>query len=272
AALTVEETRESPLGQRLDRLFRQGMPVVLAGGALVTIAGILWGGPPLAQLAVGASVAVAAVPEGLPLLAGVSEAAVARRLDTRSALVRRLTAVEALGRVDVVCSDKTGTLTRGKLELTAIDDLQTTIDISSELPGRAASVLLAAGLASPPPDSPDALAHPTDGAVLAAAQRAGLESQLVAPRSGEAPFDPVRSLHATAVSGRVLVKGAAEAVAPRCDRIAVPDGSARSLDENGRRALLERAESLSADGLRVLMVADGDAKTPVEDPRKLTAL
>jgi P-type E1-E2 ATPase len=105
AALAVEETKESPLGQRLDRLFRQGMPVVIAGGALVTIAGILWGGAPMAQLTVGASVAVAAVPEGLPLLAGVSEAAVARRLAARSALVRRLTAVEALGRVDVVCSD-----------------------------------------------------------------------------------------------------------------------------------------------------------------------
>ncbi len=272
AALTVEETKASPLGQRLDRLFRQGMPVVVAGGALVAIAGILWGGSPLAQLAVGASVAVAAVPEGLPLLAGVSEAAVARRLATRSALVRRLTAVEALGRVDVVCSDKTGTLTRGKLELTAIDDLQGTTDFSSTLPDGAARVLLAAGLASPPPNSPDALAHPTDGAVLAAAQRAGLESQLGAPRRGEAPFDPARSLHATAVSDRVLVKGAAEAVAPRCDRITGPDGAARPLDENGRQRLLERAESLSADGLRVLMVAEGQAKTSVEDPRKLMAL
>ena len=271
AALAVEQTRESPLGQRLDRLFRQGMPVVVAGGALVTLAGILWGGSPLAQLAVGASVAVAAVPEGLPLLAGVSEAAVARRLATRSVLVRRLTAVEALGRVDVVCSDKTGTLTRGKLEVTAIDDLQETTGVS-RLTDRAAHVLLASGLASPRPDSPDALAHPTDGAVLAAVQRAGLEKQLGARRRDEAPFDPARSLHATAVSDRVLVKGAAEAVAPRCESIAASDGSARPLDEDGRNALLERAEALSAEGLRVLMVAEGGAKTSVQDPGKLTAL
>jgi calcium-translocating P-type ATPase len=272
AALTVEETRESPLGRRLDRLFRQGMPVVVAGGALVTIAGILWGGAPLAQLAVGASVAVAAVPEGLPLLAGVSEAAVAQRLATRSALVRRLTAVEALGRVDVVCSDKTGTLTRGTLEVTAVDDLQRTAQISSELPARAARVLVAAGLASPAPDSPDAHAHPTDGSVLAAVERAGLEDQLRAPRRDEAPFDPTRALHATAVSDRVLIKGASEAVAPRCARIVGSDGSARQLDARGRSALLARAEALSADGLRVLMVAEGGPKTSVEDPRELTAL
>jgi calcium-translocating P-type ATPase len=272
AAIAVEETRESPLGERLDQLFKQGMPVVLAGGALVTIAGIAWGGAPLAQLAIGASVAVAAVPEGLPLLAGVSEAAVARRLATRSALVRRLTAVEALGRVDVVCSDKTGTLTRGTLEVTAIDDLQRTTGISSELPDRAAHVLMAAGLASPPPDSPDALAHPTDAAVLAAAKRAGLESELGAPRKSEAPFDPARSLHATSVRDRVFVKGAAEAVVPRCEWITAPDGSATPLDETGQRELLERAEALSADGLRVLMVAEGPAETQVDDPRKLTAL
>jgi cation-transporting P-type ATPase I len=272
AALAVEETRESPLGQRLDHLFRQGMPVVVAGGALVTIAGILWGGAPLAQLAVGASVAVAAVPEGLPLLAGVSEASVARRLVTRHALVRRLTSVEALGRVDVVCSDKTGTLTRGKLEVTAIDDLKRTTEISSGMPDRAARVLLAAGLASPPRDSPDALAHPTDGAVLAAVERAGLQDDLGTPRRAEAPFDPARSLHATAVSDRVLIKGAAEAVAPRCERIAGPNGSPQPLDESGRQVLLERAESLSANGLRVLMVAEGPAKTSVEDPRGLTAL
>ncbi len=272
AALAVEETRGSPLGQRLDRLFRQGMPVVVAGGALVTIAGILWGGAPLAQLTVGASVAVAAVPEGLPLLAGVSEAAVARRLATRSALVRRLTAVEALGRVDVVCSDKTGTLTRGRLEVTIIDDLERTTAISSRLPDGAAGVLLAAGLASPPPDSPDALAHPTDGAVLAAVRLAGLQSELGAPRMSEAPFDPARSLHATAVSDRVLVKGAAEEVAPRCERIIGHGGSPQHLDDDRRQGLLERAEALSAEGLRVLMVAEGSAKASVEDPRKLTAL
>jgi len=65
---------------------------------LVTLGGVLWGRPLVPQLALGASVAIGAVPEGLPLLAGVAQAAVARRLSSRKALVRRLAAVEALGR------------------------------------------------------------------------------------------------------------------------------------------------------------------------------
>src|SRR5213076_215176 len=105
------------LGARLSDMLRQALPVAVAGGAIVTAAGALWGQPLLPQLAIGASVAIAAVPEGLPLLAGVGEAAVARRLAGRRALVRRLAAVEALGRVDVACADKTGTLTEGRLAL-----------------------------------------------------------------------------------------------------------------------------------------------------------
>jgi calcium-translocating P-type ATPase len=272
AALAVEDTRESPLGERLDLLFRQGMPAVVGGGLLVAVAGIAWGGPPLAQLAVGASVAVAAVPEGLPLLAGVTEAAVARRLASRSALVRRLSSSESLGRVDIVCADKTGTLTRGELAVTLIDDLEESTAFERRLRDRARAVLLAAALASPAPGSPDALAHATDGAVLEAAARAGLDDELEVSRHGEAPFDPVRPLHATAVARRVCVKGAAEAVVTRCTHAAGAEGSARSLDEPAREALLERAEELSAQGLRVLMVAEGSPDASVEDPQGLRAL
>ncbi len=272
AALAAQDTGESPLTARLDRLFKQGLPVVVLGGALVTVAGIAWGGAPLTQLAVGASVAVAAVPEGLPLLAGVSEAAVARRLAERSALVRRLSAVEALGGVDVVCCDKTGTLTRGKLAVTVIDDLRDTSEAANRLGDRATQVLLTAALASPPPDSPDALAHPTDAAVLAAAERAGLTQRLSAARRDEAPFDPVRSLHVTAVQGRVCVKGAAEAMTPRCASATGRDGKAQALDQRQRHALLDRAEALSSQGLRVLMVAEGSDATDLNNPRELTAI
>ncbi len=272
AALAVEDSRESPLGARLDRLFRQGLPVVVLGGILVTVTGIAWGGAPLTQVAVGASVAVAAVPEGLPLLAGVSAAAVARRLANRSALVRRLSSVEALGGVDIVCCDKTGTLTQGKLALTVIDDLRDISEAAGKLNDRGARVLLTAALASPPPDSPDALAHPTDAAVLAAATRSALTDQLSVRRRAEVPFDPVRPLHATAIRGRICVKGAAEEVAQRCSRAAGGRSASQTLDDHQRRALLERAEALSARGLRVLMVAEGPAGASVDDPQGLTAI
>jgi cation-transporting P-type ATPase I len=274
AALAVEDTRESPLGRRLDDLFRQGLPIVVGGGLLVTLAGIGWGGSLLTQLAVGASVAVAAVPEGLPLLAGVAEASVARRLAARSALVRRLASVESLGRVDVVCCDKTGTLTCGELATTMIDDLARTAEIGEDvgsLPASVREVLLIAAIASPEPDSPDAFAHATDGAVLSAATRVGLEKPLAAERLAEEPFDPVRPLHATVTRERICVKGAAETIVPRCTRTAVGGGSPVSLDDRGRAQLLERAQSVAARGLRVLMVADGPADVASGDHRGLTA-
>jgi calcium-translocating P-type ATPase len=272
AALAVEDTRESPLGERLDRLFRQGMPAVIGGGVLVAVAGIAWGGPPLAQLAVGASVAVAAVPEGLPLLAGVAEAAVARRLAGRSALVRRLSSSESLGRVDIVCADKTGTLTRGELAVTMVDDLSEPVELDGEPTDRAREVLLAAALASPAPGAPDALAHATDEAVLEAAAGAGVREELEVERRDEAPFDPVRPLHATALADRICVKGAPEAVVIRCARVRRADGSLVRLDARGRRALVQRAEELAGQGLRVLMVAEGSPEESVEDPQRLTAL
>src|SRR5207248_4875485 len=96
------------------------LPVAAVGGAAVLGAGIFWGRPLLSQLSVGASIALAVVPEGLPLLAGTGQVGVARRLARRRALLRRLSAVEALGRVDVACTDKTGTLTEGRLALAAV--------------------------------------------------------------------------------------------------------------------------------------------------------
>src|SRR5207302_1548583 len=92
-----------------------GLPIAAVGGATVLVSGMLWGRSLVSQLSVGASIALAVVPEGLPLLAGTGQVGVARRLARRRALLRRLSAVEALGRVDVACTDKTGTLTEGRL-------------------------------------------------------------------------------------------------------------------------------------------------------------
>ncbi|HEX4804254.1 MAG TPA: HAD-IC family P-type ATPase, partial [Conexibacter sp.] len=271
AALALHETRESPLGERLNRLFRQGLPLVAAGGALVTLAGVLWGGRLTARLALGASVAIAAVPEGLPLLAGVAEAAVARRLSRRGALVRRLAAVEALGRVDVACADKTGTLTQGRLALRLVASAEAEAEADGALAPALLDVLRAAAQASPHPRAGDAAAHPTDVAIVEGAERAGLRDDVRAPRAEEAPFDPARAFHAGRVDGRLCVKGAPEVLALRCAHV-LRDGRRRPLGEAARRGLLERAEQLAARGLRVLMVAEGDRTASLDDPAELTAL
>jgi calcium-translocating P-type ATPase len=271
AALAAETDRQSPLDERLSRMLRDGLPWIVGGGLAVTVAGVLWGRPPLQQLALGASVAIAAVPEGLPLLAGTAEAAVARRLAERNALVTRLSAVEALGRVDVACVDKTGTLTTGTPVVTLVADPFADQAPPERLPPPLKDVLRAAAMASPSPDAIDAHAHPTDVAVLAAAAAAGVVNG-PAKRQAETRFDPVRAFHATLADGHVWVKGAAETLAERCTFVRAADGNVKKLTAAGRRRLLERAAELAASGLRVLLVAEGDGNGSVAEPANLTAL
>ncbi|MFZ1994892.1 MAG: cation-transporting P-type ATPase, partial [Solirubrobacteraceae bacterium] len=271
AALASIEPARGVLDRRLNRLVRQSVPVIAGGAALIGLAGIIWRRPIASQLALAASIATAVVPEGLPLLAGVSEAAVARRLAGRNALVRRLSAVEALGRVDIACSDKTGTLTAGRLELTGVEPFL------ADGRGRPASraereaILLTAALASPHPDAPDAGSHPTDLAVIAGAEKAGLAQAIRAPRSAEVPFEPARSFHASVVDNDLMVKGAAEALIERCNSVR-RDGRPVPIDHDDRRQMLEQAERLAGRGLRVLMVAEGPGSMSAEDPNDLVAL
>jgi len=271
AALALDETVASPLGVRLNRMLRQVLPLAGIGGLIVLASGIVRGQPLLAQLAIGASIAIAAVPEGLPLLAGVGEAAVARRLAGHQALVRRLSAVEALGRVDVACTDKTGTLTEGRLALSLVASIDEQAEPTTKLPGNLHNVLLVAGLATPHPDAPDASAHPTDIAVVQGARAAGIEEELRVEREAEVPFDPVRSFHAALARGHLSVKGATEELVPRCDWVQ-SGGDRHALDDSGRQALYDRAQGLAERGLRVLMVAEGAPTAPPDDPRGLTAL
>jgi len=271
AALAMDEAQESPLGARLSAMLSQILPVAVAGGALVTGVGVLRGAALLPQLALGVTIAIAAVPEGLPLLAGVGEAAVARRLAGRHALVRRLGAVEALGRVDVACTDKTGTLTEGRLAVRLVADLEHEAAPDNALAVGLGAILEAAALASPHAEGTDAAAHPTDVAVMRAATEAGLGDLLRAERTAEAPFDPARSFHAAVALGRLHVKGAAEVLAARCGGVRV-GGQEQPLDEAGRARLRGRAEELASRGLRVLMVAEGAPSGAVEDPQNLVAL
>lgn len=270
AALRVDEGKGSPLDARLAQLLQQILPLAVAGGAVVTTSGFLRTRTFLPALAVGATIAVAAVPEGLPLLTQVSEAGVARRLASRNALTRRLPAIEALGRVDVVCTDKTGTLTQGHLALSLLTDADHEAALPGKLPDDLREVLLTAALASPRPDGADATSHPTDVAVTRAAEEAGLGNELRQVREAEVPFDPVRAFHATSIHGRLCVKGAPEALIPRCTQVR-QQGKDTRLTEEGRAKLLARTRELANQGLRVLMVAEGTADTP-DDPRGLVAL
>jgi magnesium-transporting ATPase (P-type) len=270
AALAESQDAQSPLDLRLAKMLVRALPWVAASGLAVTAAGAVRGRSLIAQLALGVSVAVAVVPEGLPLIAGVAEAAVAQRLARRQALVTRLSAVEALGRVDVACVDKTGTLTKGTLALTLVADNAEAQAPPTKLRPALRDVLRAATIACPSPDALDASSHPTDVAVLDGARQAGLGDGL-GEREAEAPFDPTRGFHATLANGRLSLKGAVEVLAERCGYVRLGNRD-QPLADASRRRLLERAAALADQGLRVLLVAEGPASASVEDPTGLTAL
>ncbi|WP_165423864.1 cation-translocating P-type ATPase [Ktedonosporobacter rubrisoli] len=306
AALVQDEDQPDPLSVRLSRLLRIFLPISVVGGASVIISGLLWGRPLLTILATGATISLAAVPEGLPLLSMVGEAGVARRLAERKSLVRHLSAIEALGRVTVACADKTGTMTEGRLQLSLLATLdeqalpfQHTQSVSSKggrhiegallpspatptnssleytpssrLPAEMSHILLTAALASPHPDAPDAGIHPTDRAVVQGALAAGLGKQIHLQHEEELSFDPSRSFHATLTHGRVCIKGAPEVVLNHCSQV-MRHGQKQPLDEAGKQAWLVRSQQLAQWGLRLLMVAEGPPNTALDHPEGLTAL
>ncbi|WP_306326916.1 HAD-IC family P-type ATPase [Streptomyces venezuelae] len=285
AALLDDRREPTPLQRRLASLGRVLAAVTLALCVLVFALGLVRG-LPLGTMAVTAiSLAVAAVPESLPAVVTLALALGARRMVARHALVRRLPAVETLGSVSVLATDKTGTLTEGRMVVQHVwtpsvsaevrgvgyePEGEVLIDGSrAEVDGLAPvrELLTVTALCNDadlrPPDAgtPDgrwtALGDPMEAALLAAAAKSGCpgQAELAAtrPRIGELPFDSLRkrmtTLHADA-QGRVLVclKGAPEAV---LDPAVLVDGP-----ETLNRARREAAD-LAARGDRVLAVASG---------------
>jgi cation-transporting ATPase I len=259
---------------RLYLLTRRSLPVSLLAGAALLGGGALRGRPLRATIGEGVGLAVAAVPEGLPIVATVAQLGAARRLSRRGALVRNTSTVEALGRVDVLCFDKTGTLTEGRLALESVVAGHGREPVDALSPeGRA---VLAAGLrASPLPRGRQLLPHPTDQAVVDGAALAGVGTgtgdggwELVA----DVPFEPARGYHAalgrTDRGLRVAVKGAPEVVLPRC--AAWRDGGGtRPLDEASRAELVAAVERYGRTGYRILAVAERPASRtgPLTDER-----
>ncbi|MBZ4019808.1 cation-translocating P-type ATPase [Streptomyces purpurogeneiscleroticus] len=226
---------------RLQELTRKALPLTFAGGAAVAGLSLLRGRPIRQAIGGGVAVAVAAVPEGLPLVATVAQLAAARRLSRRGILVRTPRALEALGRVDTVCFDKTGTLTENRLRAVRVATADGTLCRPDD--EEAVDVLRLAGRACPPEteDTAGRQAHATDEAVLAAAPA----DPDWTPTAG-LPFEASRGYTAAigeAGNGSCLlvVKGAPETVLDAC--VGLPAEAT------------EWAQSLAGEGLRVLAVA-----------------
>jgi cation-transporting ATPase I len=247
---------------RLEELTTMVTPAAVLAGLGVLGAGLARGHPMTEVLSGGVSLAVAAVPEGLPLLATAAQQASARRLARRGVVVRNVRAIEALGRVDVVCADKTGTLTLGRIRVKVVSDGRRDEPPSEVMAGRR-RVLAMARAATPDPDSARRLPHPTDRAILYAVDDAGLSRRAEFgdwQRVSELPFEPGRGFHATlgdTADGRIVaVKGAPEVLLPRCAYLGGSrKGPVRATNEDHRR-WQRKAEELASTGLRLLAVAE----------------
>jgi Ca2+-transporting ATPase len=251
-AASLQETEEvrTPLQRRLTRFGKNVSVAVLAICAVVFVAGLARGEPPLLIFLVAVSLAVAAIPEALPAVVTISLALGARKLVAKQALVRRLPAVETLGSVTYVCSDKTGTLTLNRMRVEAYY-CDGALRRAPEAGGLWGELLLAMALSNDAGHGPTGaiVGDPTEVALVAAAREAGvdkakLERRLA--RVAELPFDSERkcmtTVHRDPAGGFVaFTKGAVEAVLAHAQDVRPP--------------LLDVGERMAADGLRVLAVA-----------------
>lgn len=248
--------------QRLDALTRLTIPLAAGGGLAVGAAALLRGSDARNLMSTMTSLSVAAVPEGLPMLATLAQLGAADRLSRVGALVRNPHAVEALGRVDIVCADKTGTLTEGTIALEQVCDGDTAQAVD-ELDDHHRDVLAAALRASPSTEDGRArLPHLTDRAIVDGARRAGVGSHDGADhwqRLHQLPFAPSRGFHAGLANHNertlLSVKGAPEIILRRCSHWQRRDTPV-PLSDDAVTQLLRRSETLAETGLRVLAVAE----------------
>jgi cation-transporting ATPase I len=278
ASASRRDPMQSGVEQRLKTLINLTGPIALGAGVGVIGGGLLRGRKLADLVGSGVSLAVASVPEGLPLLATAAQLAAAERLGKRGALVRNARSIEALGRVDVLCVDKTGTLTEGRIELSSVSD-GTREEPIDQITGARLHVLAAGMRATPDAKSPIAQKDPTDSALLRGAHKNALSVDYGCEhwsRRSELSYEAGRSYHAvlgeTVHGARLSVKGAPEAILPQCSRWKRGDEIV-SLDATTLQQLADCASSLARRGLRVLAVAERSVpKDDRLDPERLVGL
>jgi len=297
------EAQVTPLQRRLDHLGRRLAVLTIAIAVLVAVLGLVVGQDPRRMIETAIALGVAAIPEGLPIVATIALARGMWLLARRNALVDRLPAVETLGATQVIFTDKTGTLTENRMTLTRLvtepgehrlDEAEGTIDGEAygDDPGDLDDVVRrlletgalctnaeASGVAPAGRDDGEEPAQeasqqgdPTELALLRGAAMVGIRrGELLdqQPEEREVAFDAelmlMATFHRRDGAYRVAVKGAPGAVLERCDTVATSDGD-QALGDEERSGWLERSEKMAGEGLRVLGIATKAADDVDEEP------
>jgi Ca2+-transporting ATPase len=291
---TVEISR-TPLQENLDKVGRALAMIALAVVAIIVALGVVRGQPFVEMFLFGIALAVAAVPEALPAVVTISLAIGVKNMARRNVLVRRLPAVETLGSTAVICTDKTGTLTKGEMTVRKICLDYQMVEVSGsgyEPTGRfhvegsvieptegLRLLLQAAVLASDAQLIHDTsggrwqiTGDPTEAAMVVAAAKAGIEKAALEaqyPRVHEIPFTSEKkrmtTLHSLSKGQVAYSKGAPEVILDACTLALAASGES-SLDRTGKEAILAMGQQMADQALRVLAVAykpdvvNGDAE------------
>ncbi|NUM45231.1 MAG: cation-translocating P-type ATPase [Anaerolineales bacterium] len=302
--LQTVETGKTPLQQNLDKVGAVLARVALVVVALIVGVGLLRGQPFIEMLIFGIALAVAVVPEALPAVVTISLAIGVQKMVKRNALIRRLPAVETLGSTSVICSDKTGTLTKDEMTVRKIFTAGQLITVSGagyipegefSINGGSSLVpmvalkhmLSAATLASDTRlmkveegagDGWEIKGDPTEGALVVAAAKAGLHKAVLdegAPRVHEIPFSSetkrMTTLHELNGDVVAYAKGAPEVILESCDFMLTENGIV-PLDADGRAMILAQAQNMASEALRILAIATKPTVTPETAETSMTFL
>jgi P-type Ca2+ transporter type 2C len=286
------ERTETPLQRRLEQFGYTLLWLALAVVSVVFVLGYLRGEPVVTMFLTSVSLAVAAVPEGLPAVVTITLALGVTRMVRRHALIRKLPAVETLGSATVICTDKTGTLTKNEMTVTKLFAGDQVFDVTGEGYAPVGTIREASQLPLPltPHASPltaglrhlltasvlcngatlkqdhgtwQVIGDPTEGALLVAAAKAGLRMEALETTHrflGEVPFDPERKMmtivRRTPDGPVAYVKGAPDVLLGRCTHRLSANGSIEPLSDRVRTAVLEANARFARQALRVLGIGE----------------
>ncbi len=261
-AMAPRKLQEIGLQRQLRHITRRAFPFSVASGGLVGLLSVSRGTPLREAVSSAVTLIVAAIPEGLPLVATLAQLAAARRLTSESVLIRNPHSVEALARLNVVCFDKTGTLSENRLKVKAVHPMT----------GFTPAEVLDAAVSTSYARHTHRVEHATDDAINQAAEDPslwgdGAPTQSRKTRDAFLPFQSGRPFAAALVGTRLTIKGSPEVLS-----------SALLHDPKTRiEPLTQQIDEMAANGLRVLAVAErqlspDQAAAAAADPDRLEAL